>query len=202
MLLAAAIVCAAALPLFAMGGKVAGVRGVSGRVRAAIELRDAFARDQRQILERGNALHVRVEAGVWEDRAVWDRLVEQPRITVFRIIRQPAGTLIAVFDAGGGAVTYKPYPDPLTLAVDLCALDRLARDAKYYLEGVVTIGTLSDEELTEANEAIFGREDDGPPGLKQVGRFILNSVLQISDYVHSTSTKVRSNRFTLAELGK
>jgi hypothetical protein len=185
----------------AMGGRVAEVRGASGHVRAAIELRDAFGTEQRQVLEQGNALHVRVEAGVWEDRSVWDRPVEQARVSVFRIIRQPDGAAIAVLDTGGGEVTYKPYPNPLTLDVDLCALDKLSADAKYYLDGIVTIGTLSDDELVDANEAVFGREDD-PAGLKRVGKFLLNSVLQISDYVRSASAKVRSSKFTVQQLRK
>ena len=196
-----ALAFSATLPLIAMGGKVADVRGASGHVRAAIELRDLFGPEQRQILERGNALHVRVEAGIWEDRAVWDRLVEQPRVNVFRIIRQPNGAAIAVLDSGGGELTYKPYPNPVTLDVDLCPIDKLSDGAKYYLDGVVTIGTLSDEELNDANEAVFGRDDDAA-GLKRVGKFLLNSVLQIGDYVRSASTNVRSNRFTLKQLRK
>lgn len=194
------ITFAATLPLIAMAGKVAEVRHASGRVRAAIELRDAFGAEQREVLERGNALHVRVEAGIWEDRAVWDRLVEQPRIAVFRIVRQPGGAAIAVLDNHGGELTFKPYPDPLRLDIEVCALDRLVADGKYYLDGLVTIGTLSDEELSDANEAVFGRDDEGPAGLKRVGKFLLNSVLQISDYVRSTSTNLRSNRFTLAQV--
>ncbi len=195
----AVLTLAATVPLLAMGGKVAEVRGAAGHVRAAIELRGAFGSDQRHALERGIPLHVRVEAGVWEDRAVWDRLVEQPRVAVFRVVRQPDGAAIAVLDSGGGAVTYKPYPDPLTLDIDSCALDKLSDGAEYYLDGIVTIGTLSEDELDDANEAVFGR-DDGPAGLKRVGKFLLNSVLRISDYVRSASTKVRSNRFTVTQL--
>lgn len=199
LLAGATVIVAATMPLMAMGGKVVEVRRGASHVRAAIELKDAFAAEQRKVLEQGNALHVRVEAGVWEDRAVWDRLVEQPRVAVFRIVRQPAGAAIVVVDNRGGEVTHKPYPNPMRLEVDVCALDKLADDAKYYLDGIVTIGTLSEDELYDANEAVFGR-DDGPAGLKSVGKFLLNTVLQISDYVRSSSAKVHSSGFTLKQL--
>jgi hypothetical protein len=183
----------------ALGATVAQVRAVSGHVRAAIDLSGAFPPELRRILEQGGTLHLRIESALWEDRALWDRAVEPPRVTVFRIVRQPNGAALAVIDAGGGAVTYRPYPDPVTIDVDLGGVDALADGSKYYLDAAVTIGTLDDDELSEANEAVFGR-DNGPAGLKRVGKFLLNAVLQVSDYVRSVSAKVRSDRFTGAQL--
>jgi len=182
-----------------MGGKVAEMRATSGRVQAAIELGDAFGTAQRAALERGGTLHVRIEAGVWEDRPIFDRAVEAPRVATFRVVRQPNGAAIAVVDRQGGVATYKPYPDRLTLAVDVCTIDKLEKDAKYYLDAAVTIGSLGEDELDEANEAVFGRDDD-PAGLKRVGKFLLNSVLQVKDYVGSVSTQIHSGRFTAAQL--
>lgn len=184
--------------LFALEGTVARLRAVEGHVRAAIELREAFPADLRDVLERGGPIHVRVEAALWEDRALWDRVVEAPRVTVFRISRQPNGQAIAVVDAGGGTVLYPPYPNPLTVDVDLGAVDRVASNSRYYVDGVVTIGTLGEEEADEADE-VFGR-DTGSAGLKSVGKFLLNTVLQLSDYVRSVSADIRSRRITGAEL--
>ena len=184
--------------LFALDGTIVRLRAVAGHVRAAIELRDAFPADLRQILERGGTIHVRIEAALWEDRAFWDRAIETPRVTVFRIVRQPTGQAIAVVDAGGGAVTYPPYPNPLTVDVDLGPADRLSDAARYYVDGDVTIGTLSEEEADEAEE-VFGRDSE-PAGLKSIGKFLLNTVLQISDYVRSVSADLRSSRVTGAEL--
>lgn len=185
----------ATVPLLALGGRVAAVRANSGRVHAAIDIEGAFGATQRTILERGGTLHIRVEAGVWEDRAVFDRAVESAHVTIFRVIRNPNGSALGLVDPGGTVVTYKPYPDRLTLEVDTCALDQLDRDAKYYVDGTVTIGSLGEDELDEASEAVFGREDD-PAGLKRVGKFLLNSVLQVKDYVDSVSTEIRSGRFS------
>ncbi|HSL21698.1 MAG TPA: hypothetical protein VK886_09190 [Vicinamibacterales bacterium] len=193
------VVLAAVAHPFAFGGRVARIRAVSATVRAAIELRDAFPESLRQVLERGGTLHVRVEGALWEDRALWDRPLEPPRVSVFRIVREPNGAAIAVVDSGGGTTVYKPYPDPLTIDVDLGAADKLVDAAKYYFDGVVSIGTITDEDVEEANEAVFGR-DDGPAGLKRVGRFLLNTVLQVSDYVKSVTTDVRSGRMTGAQI--
>lgn len=189
----------ATVSLLAIEGKVSDIRVASGQVRAAIDIAGPFGDAQRAILERGGTLHVYVQAGVWEDRALFDRVVEAPRVTTFRVIRQPNGMAIAVVDTAGTLVTYKPYPDNLKLEVNACGFARLETDAKYYVDGVVTIGTLSPDELEEANEAVFGGDED-PAGLKRVGKFLLNSVLQAKDYVDRVSTEVRSGRFTIKSL--
>lgn len=178
---------------------MARVRAVSGQVRAAIELRDVFPASLKEVLERGGTLHVRIDAGLWEGRPVWDRAVEGRRVTAFRILREPNGTSIAVVDAGGGVTTYPPYPQPLTVDVDLAAVDKLVDTARYYLDAAVTIGSLDDEELAEANDAVFG-PDSGPAGLKRVGKFLLNTVLQVSDYVRSVSAGIRSQHYAGREL--
>jgi hypothetical protein len=190
---------AAAVPLLAFGGRVSGVRVNGPRVHASIQIEEPFGTTQRAILERGGTLHVRVEAGVWEDRAVFDRAVESAHVATFRVIRNPNGSAVAVVDPRGTLSTYKPYPEHLTLDVDTCGLDQLDPDAKYYVDGTVTIGSLGEDELDEASEAVFGRDDD-PAGLKRVGKFLLNSVLQVKDYVDSVSTEVRSGRFTKNKL--
>lgn len=189
------MIVATAPLVFALGGRVAEVRNAGGRVHAAIEISQPFGTTQRTVLERGGTLHVRIEIGVWEDRAVFDRVVEAAHVSAFRVIRNPNGSAIAVVNPGGTLTTYKPYPDRLTVEVDACGLDKLDADGKYYLDGTLTIGTLGEDEVTEANEAVFGRDDD-PAGLKRVGKFLLNSVLQVKDYVDSVSTALRSGRFS------
>src|SRR5574338_254311 len=190
--LAMTALCALALtvPLLALDGRVADLRSSAGRVHASIQLDNPFAATQRTILERGGTLHVRVELGVWEDRAVFDRTVEPAHVSVFRVIRKPDGSQIGVVDPRGTLVTYKPYPDRVAIDIDTCGMDQLAPDAKYYIDGTVTIGTLGEDDLDEASEAVFGRDDDRA-GLKRVGKFLLNSVLQMKDYVDSVSTEVR-----------
>jgi hypothetical protein len=193
-----ALLVVAGARLAALDGRVVELRVVATEVRAAIELHEAFSSDMRRVLERDGTLHLRIEGALWEDR-FWDRTVEPARITVYRIVREPSGAALAVIDAGGGVVTYPPYPDPLTVHLDLAAREALALEAKYYFKGIVTLGTLSDDELREAQEVVFG-EQTGGPGLRQVGRFLLSTVLQISDYVRSNSARVRSSTVTGADL--
>lgn len=198
--LAVTIVCLllASAETLAIGGKVAELRTASGRLHAAVELADPFSSAHRAILEKGGTLHVRIEAAVWEDRAVFDRPVDPPRVSTLRVIRKPDGSAIGVVDQTGALATYKPYPSRLRLELDICALTRLVDDTKYYVDTAVTIGSLGEDELDEANEAVFGGED--PAGLKRIGKFLLNSVLQVKDYVDSASTELRSNRFTKRSL--
>ena len=184
--------------LAALDGRVVELRVVSAEVRAAVELHQAFSSDMRRVLERDGTLHLRVEGALWEDR-FWDRTVEPARLTVYRIVREPSGAALAVIDAGGGVVTYPAYPDPLTVHLDLAAQDALSPGAKYYFKGIVTLGTLSDDELEQAQEVVFG-EEAGGPGLRQVGRFLLSTVLQISDYVRSNSASLRSATVTGTDL--
>jgi hypothetical protein len=77
----------------------------------------------------------------------------------------------------------------------------LSDAARYYLNAVVTIGSLEEDEIEEANAAVFG-EDDGPAGLKRIGKFLLNAVLQVSDYVRSVSTTIRSGNYGGRQLKK
>lgn len=196
---AVVLVCAAGAQVAALGGNVAELREVDGHVRATLALRDAFTAGMREILEKGGTLHLRVEAALWEDRTVWDRALEPPRVTIFRVVRQPSGGAIAVVDPGGGTVSYKPYPNPLPIDVDLGAAANVLAEARYYVNAIVTLGTLSEDAAEEANEAIFGR-DDGSPGLEQVGRFLMNTVLRLSDYVRSESVEIRGARVSGARL--
>jgi hypothetical protein len=196
--LVAVIVCAASVHLAALGGSVAQLRTVDGHVRAALELRDLFNETMRRLLEQGGPLHIRVESALWEDR-VWDRPLEPPRVTVFRIVSLQAGKEIAVIDPGGGTTTYAPYPNPVTIDVDLGAAGRIDNNSRYYVSADVTVGVLTDDAVEETNDAVFGR-DDGSPGLKSIGRFLLNTVLQISDYVRSETITIRGRPIRGAEV--
>jgi hypothetical protein len=199
--LAAVLAIAGSERAAALGGRISQLRAVSGQVRAAIELREAFPSELRQVLESDGTLHIRVEAALWEDRPVWDRVVEGARVTVFRVSRAAGRPGITVIDQGGGATSYGSFPDPLTIDVDLAATNKLSDAARYYLNAVVTIGSLEEDEIEEANAAVFG-EDDGPAGLKRIGKFLLNAVLQVSDYVRSVSTTIRSGNYGGTQLKK
>ena len=69
---------------------MAEIRTVGPSVRASIEMRQVFSEKFRQIVQSGGALHVRVQAELWEDRPLWDRLVRPALVTVFPNAREPA----------------------------------------------------------------------------------------------------------------
>jgi hypothetical protein len=158
-----------------MGGKVAELRADRGVVRAALELKDAFPANLRSALDDGATLHLRVEASLWEDRAV------------------------SIADVSGGLTTYPDYPDPLVIRVEVAPADRIQDMARYYVDAIVVLGTLADGELADAGTAVFGK-DDGSVGLKSAGRFVLNTVLRITDYMQSVTTTIRSDRISGREI--
>jgi hypothetical protein len=176
-----------------MDGKVSELRATAGSVRAAIELTDAFPQNLRSAMEQGVTLHLRVEAELWEDRT-WDRLVRPATVAAFRLSRLRDGKEVAIADVSGGLTSYPDYPSPLRVHVDLVPLDRIVEGARYYVNAVVTIGTLAEGEIADAGAAVFGK-DDGSVGLKSAGRFILNTVLRVTDYMQSVTATVRSGKF-------
>jgi hypothetical protein len=182
----------------AMDGKVAELRANAGAVRAAIDLNDAFPENLRSAMEQGATLHIRVEAELWEDRT-WDRLVRPATVAAFRLSRRREGNEVAMADVSGGLTSYPDYPNPLRVYVDLAPVDRIVEGARYYVNAVVTIGTLAEGEIADAGAAVFGK-DDGSVGLKSAGRFILNTVLRVTDYLQSVTATIRSGKFAGKEI--
>jgi hypothetical protein len=182
----------------AMDGKVAELRANAGAVRAAIDLTDAFPENLRSAMEQGATLHIRVEAELWEDRT-WDRLVRPATVAAFRLSRRREGNEVAIADVSGGLTSYPDYPNPLRVYVDLAPVDRIVEGARYYVNAVVTIGTLAEGEIADAGAAVFGK-DDGSVGLKSAGRFILNTVLRVTDYLQSVTATIRSGKFAGKEI--
>jgi hypothetical protein len=177
----------------AMDGKITELRSNAGAVRAAIDLTDAFPSNLRAAMEEGATLHVRVEAELWEDRT-WDRLVRPASVAAFRVSKRRESREVAIADVSGGLTSYPDYPNPLQLHVDLAPIDRIVEGARYYVNAVVTVGTLAEGELADAGTAVFGR-DDGSVGLKSAGRFILNTVVRVKDYMQSATATIRSGKF-------
>jgi len=71
--------------------------------------------------------------------------------------------------------------------------------ARSFVNEDVRIGTLAEGEIADAGAAVFGK-DDGSVGLKSAGRFILNTVLRVSDYLQSVTATVRSEKFAGKEI--
>ena len=184
---------------YAFESRVAEIRAVGPSVRAAVDLKDPFPEKFQQILQAGSPLYVRMQVELWEDRAMWDRLVRPGIVTVFRIGRDPASATLDVSDAFGRVLSVAGFPASLTLRVDVAPADAVSDANHYYLRVNTTIGTIAERDVKDADEAVFGR-DDGSISLGKVGRFIFHAVVQMSDYLQSVSSEAKSRVFAGREL--
>jgi hypothetical protein len=176
-----------------MDAQLGEVRAIGPTVRASLDLRDLFTEKYRAMLQSGGTLHVRIQAEVWEDRSLWDKLVRPAIISVFRIIRDPNGQ-ITVADAVG-IVTSLPWTAAaLPLRVDVAPLDAIDDNRKYYLRVVATVGTIEEREVEVTGDAVFGK-GESTVSVARVGKLIFNTVLQVSDYLQSVTSEVRSRVF-------
>jgi hypothetical protein len=196
-LLAAALVLPARVA--ALGTRLSEIRTIGGTIRAAIDVRDMFPDNLRDVLQQGGTLYVRVQSELWEDRPMWDRLVKPAAVTVFRIVRDRTGGQVSVTDAVGPVGSFPDYPEMLPLRVDVAAETLVSDGGKYYLRLITTIGTLAERDIEDTGDAVFGR-DDGTVSIARVGKLLFNAVLQVTDYLQSVSTEVRSRAFAGREL--
>jgi hypothetical protein len=191
--LLAAMVISAAAHVHALEVRIVELRAVGPMVRATVDLRDLFPDKFRDVLSAGSPLHVRVQAELWEDRPLWDRIVRPALITVFRIVRDPITSQIAVADAVGTVQSTPAPPDPLSLRVDVAPADAVSNDGRYYLRLITTIGTLAQKDIEQAGDAAFG-QDDGSVSIGKVGKMIFSAVLQATDYLQSETAQATSSK--------
>ncbi len=183
----------------ALEARVTEVRTIGPKVRAAVDLRDMFPEKFRDIIQSGGSLYIRVQAELWEDRPIWDRLVRPAIVTVFRIVRDPATARLAISDAFGTVSSLDAFPDVVPVRIEVAAADAVSDDSRYYLRMVATVGTIGERDIEDAGDAVFGR-DEGAVSLGKVGKFIFHTVLQVSDYLQSVTSEVRSRVFQGREL--
>ena len=165
------------------------VRAVGPSLRASLDLRDIFSEKFRSILQEGGRLHLRVQAEVWEDRPLWDKLVRPAIVSVFRIIRDPQAE-VTVSDAVGVVTTSPWAASALSLRVEVAPADAISDNRKYYVRIAVTIGTIEEKEIAATEEAVFGRGESAV-SVARMGKVILNTVLQVNDYLTSASAEMQ-----------
>ena len=193
--LCASTVTAASVDLEA---RLTEVRAIGPSIRVSLDLRDIFTEKFRAILQDGGRLHVRVQTEMWEDRPMWDKLVRPAIVSVFRIIRDP-NSQISVSDAVG-VVSSAPWTSTaVPLRVDAGSSQEVHDDRKYYLRIVVTVGTIEEREIEGTGEAVFGR-GESTVSVARVGKLIFNTVLQVSDYLQSQTSEIKSSTFLGREL--
>lgn len=187
----ALVACLSATPAAAadLDLRLIEVRAVGPSLRASIDLHNVFSDKFRSILQEGGRLHLRIQAEVWEDRPLWDKLVRPAIVSVFRLIRDP-NNQVSVADAVG-VVTAAPWSaTSLSLRVEVAPTETIDDGRKYYLRLNATIGTIEEKEIEDTGEAVFGR-GEGAVSVARVGKMILNTVLQVNDYLQSESAEVQ-----------
>ena len=165
------------------------VRAVGPSIRASIDVRDIFSEKFRSILQSGGRLHLRVQAELWEERPMWDKLVRPAIVSVFRVIRD-AQSQVVVADSVGVVATVPWTATALSLRVEVAPTDAVDDNRKYYLRLVATVGTIEEKELEGTGEAVFGKGESAV-SVARVGKVIFNTVLQISDYLQSVTAQLQ-----------
>lgn len=188
-----------AAPASALQARITELRVAGGIVRASIEIREMFPGRFRDVLERGGAIHLRLQLELWEDRAIWDKLGAPALVSVFRFIMDPSTRQISVADQYGEAARVPAWQEPLTLRLDLGRADALSDGARYYVRTQGTLGTIAEREATDAGDAVFG-SDEGGVTIGAMGRLLFHAVLQVTDYLQSVSSDSRTRDVTGREI--
>jgi hypothetical protein len=199
-LLRAACLCAIlalgmAPPASALETRLTELRVAGGSVRASLEIRDIFPAKFQTVLEEGAAIHLRLQIELWEDRPMWDKLVQPAVVAVLRIALDPATRQVTVTDRYGELSRQPAWQEPLTLRPDIGRADALSDGARYYVRVLATLGTILEKETEKASKAVFG-DDDGSVSLAAVGKILFHAVLQASDYLQSVSSETRTREIS------
>jgi hypothetical protein len=178
-------------PASALETRLTELRVAGGSIRASLEIRDLFPAKFRAVLEEGPAIYLRLQIELWEDRPVWDKLVQPAVVTVLRIALDPATRQLMVTDRYGELSRQPAWQEPLTLRPDIGRADALSDGARYYVRVLSTLGTIVEKETERASKAVFG-DDDGSVSLAAMGKILFHAVLQVSDYLQSVSSETRT----------
>jgi hypothetical protein len=202
-LIATAAVCAAAVslaaPALAIEARVTRLRVAGSRVSAALEVADLLQDKFLKLVREGRAVFLQLEAALWEDRRVFDRIVIVIPPATWRLDRDAAGPGVLVQDHHGGLLRHADVRQPLPLAIDLGPAGRVADDAVYYVHAKITAATVDEQDIDRAGQAIFGDEQSGS-GLTGLGRFVFRTLLRMGKYFESATTEVTSRRLSGREI--
>ena len=187
-----------AAPAAALEVEVKAVRTPAGLVSATVELRDIIPDRFKKTIDEGGALHLRVQAELWESRPVWDRLVFPAIVRIFRFTRG-AGSNLTIVDPNGIVTAAQDAPRAMPIDVALGDAARVSASARYYVHVIATLGTLAEREVDDVGDAVFGKPSDAN-SLGAFGRLVFRTVLQISDYLQSVSAETRSRKLAGSDI--
>jgi hypothetical protein len=202
-LLTGAAVCAALVSwpadALAFDARVTQLRVTGTRLWAAIELRDLLRDRFLALVKEGKAVFVQLEADLWEDRRVFDRVVMTAPATTYRLDRDIDGQSVIVLDQYGGTSRQPDVRQPISLRVELGPSDRIDDGETYYLHTVVTAATVDEADIDQAGAAVFG-EEQSARGLAALGRFVFRTLMRMGKYFESAEAEVTSRRISGREI--
>lgn len=183
----------------ALEARVTNLRIAGPRVSAAVEVGDLLRDRFLKLVRDGRVVFLQLEAALWEDRRVFDRIVISTPPTTWRLDRDATSAGVVLQDQHGGFVRHADIRQPLSLRVDLGPAMRVSDDATYYVNASVTAATVDERDIDKAGQAIFGDEQSGA-GLASLGRFVFRTLLRMGKYLESATTEVTSRRVSGREI--
>jgi hypothetical protein len=179
--------------VLALEARVTEMRVTGMRIWAAIEVRDLLRDRFLELVRNGKAVFVQLEADLWEDRRVFDRMVLTTPPATYRIDPDVDTGGVILFDQYGGTSRQADVRQPISLRVDLGSADRVSDDQTYYLHLLVTAATVDERDIDQAGAAIFGAEQS-TGGLAALGSFVFRTLLRMGKYFESAQAEVTSRR--------
>jgi hypothetical protein len=186
--------------LLALEVQLVRLRVAGPRVQAALEVRDLLRDKFLQLVRDGRAVFIQLDAELWEDRRVFDRIVITAPPATWRVDRDAAGGEgVVLQDQHGDALRHADVRQPLPLRVDLGAATRVEDDLTYYIHATITAATVDERDIDQTGQAIFGDEQTGR-GLAGLGRIVFKGLLRMGKYFESATAEVTSRRLTGKEI--
>lgn len=170
----------------------------ASRVAATFELRDLLRDRFLDIVREGRSIFLQLQAELWEDRRMADRLTLTTPALTYRVFASPDRGVIVVSQFGD-RTTHADLRAPLPVRVDLGPGSVVTDGASYYLRATVTAATVAERDIEQFSTAIFG-DDQSAAGLAGLGRFVFANLLQIGKYLDSASARATSTRYTGAQI--
>jgi hypothetical protein len=151
------------------------------------------------LVRDGRAIFLQLEAALWEDRRVFDRVVITTPPITWRLDRDTAGGGVVLQDQHGGQLRHGDVRQPLPIAIDLGPASRVEDDAVYYVHATLTAATVDEQDIERAGQAIFGGEQ-ASTGFVGLGRFVFRTLLRMGKYLESATAEVTSRRVAGREI--
>ena len=174
--------------------RVEDVRAAATRVSATLELRDLVRDRFLGVVQQGQSIFLQLQAELWEQRRLADRLALTTPALTYRIAGDGGGGMVITSQFGERA-THADVRQPVPMRVDIGPASVLVDDRAYYLRAQVTLASIADRDIDQFGTAIFG-DPQSAAGLAGLGRFVFGTLLRIGKYLESESAETTSGRYT------